>query len=98
VDSRWWLQMRKTIQNGELVVPNGSYFVLGDNRDESLDSRYWGFVPRQNVIGTPLVIYWSLRSSGPEPDGADGKLARLAYIVSHLYQDTRWSRTFRLIR
>ncbi len=100
VEPKWWLQMRKLVQNGELVVPPGSYFVLGDNRDESLDSRYWGFVPRENIIGRPLLIYWSFRSSDValESEGADGKLARLAYALTHLYQDTRWNRTFRLIR
>ena len=44
---------------GEIVVPADSYFVLGDNRDDSLDSRYWGFVPAANVIGKPVLIYWS---------------------------------------
>ena len=48
------------MEDGELIVPEGSYFVLGDNRDDSYDSRYWGFVPRENVVGRPLVIYWSM--------------------------------------
>ena len=47
------------VVNGEVVVPPGSYFAMGDNRDSSLDSRYWGFVPRENIIGKPLIIYWS---------------------------------------
>ena len=45
--------------NGEIVVPPDSYFAMGDNRDNSLDSRYWGFVPRENIIGKPLMIFWS---------------------------------------
>ena len=57
--------------NGEVVVPPDSYFAMGDNRDSSLDSRYWGFVPRENIIGKPLIIYWSYdtlhRPSG-QPD------------------------------
>src|SRR5262249_20331709 len=75
VNSTWWVQMHHTIQNGELVVPPNQYFVLGDNRDHSLDSRYWGFVPRENVIGRPLVIYWSMQQADSSFAGAaDGKL------------------------
>jgi len=92
--------LRNLVHGGELVVPSGQYFVLGDNRDESLDSRYWGFVPRQNVIGRPLLIYWSFR--GPEPytgpRDEDGKLTRLAYMITHLMQETRWNRAFRVVR
>ena len=51
--------LENNVQNGEVVVPPGHYFAMGDNRDSSLDSRYWGFVPRENIIGKPLIIYWS---------------------------------------
>jgi signal peptidase I len=99
VEARWWLQMRSLVQGGELLVPQGDYFVLGDNRDESLDSRYWGFVPRQNIIGRPLLIYWSFRDSEPgDRRGADDKLSRFAYALTHLWQQTRWQRTFRLVQ
>jgi signal peptidase I len=92
--------MRNDVKNGELIVPPDRYFVLGDNRDESLDSRYWGFVPRENVIGRPLVIYWSFeRDLGPDDDHEpDGKLNRLAGLFTRLYHDTRWNRTLRLVR
>ncbi|HET7184132.1 MAG TPA: signal peptidase I [Terriglobales bacterium] len=100
VEARWWLQLRNLVHGGELVVPAGQYFVLGDNRDESLDSRYWGFVPRQNIIGRPLVIYWSFRAPEPYsgPREEDGKLSRLAYMITHLMQETRWDRAFRVVR
>ena len=61
MEGKWWLQMRKLVEDGELIVPEGHYFVMGDNRDDSQDSRYWGFVPRENIIGRPLVIYWSVK-------------------------------------
>ena len=54
------------MENGEVVVPPGYYFAMGDNRDQSLDSRYWGFVPRENIIGKPLIIYWSYDASTEE--------------------------------
>lgn len=54
------------VLNGEVVVPEGSFFVLGDNRDDSLDSRYWGFVPRADVVGRPLFVYWSWDAKAKE--------------------------------
>ena len=100
LDAGWWLQMRKLVDDDALIVPEGHYFVLGDNRDESLDSRYWGFVPRENIIGRPLLIYWSVRSLDSEMPGSPSpgdKLYHFAYAVTHLFQITRWDRTFRLV-
>jgi signal peptidase I len=100
VEARWWLQLRTLVQGKELVVPPDQYFVLGDNRDESLDSRYWGFVPRGNIIGRPLLIYWSFRTPEPYsgPHDEDGKLTRLAYMLTHFLHETRWDRAFRVVR
>lgn len=103
VDSHWWLQMKRYMSHREIVVPPGRYFVLGDNRDQSLDSRYWGFVPRENIVGRPLVIYWSLRRPEAEAmaigsrDFGD-KLIHFTDNLFHLWNETRWDRTLRLIK
>ena len=100
LEGGWWLQMKKLVEDGELIIPEGNYFALGDNRDESLDSRYWGFVPRENIIGRPLLIYWSLRSLDEDMPGSSApgdKLYHFAYAASHLFQITRWDRTFRVV-
>ncbi|HEY1659405.1 MAG TPA: signal peptidase I [Candidatus Sulfotelmatobacter sp.] len=94
----WWVEMRKLVEDGQLIVPQGNYFVMGDNRDDSYDSRYWGFVPRANIIGRPLLIYWSVRESDPvTPASVGGKFAHFAYALTHIFQMTRWKRTLRLV-
>ncbi len=96
VNSSWWVEMHNVLHNGEIVVPPGHFFVLGDNRDESLDSRYWGFVPRENIIGRPFLIYWSVQRE--ETAASDDRLERLLYTLVHLPEDARWDRTFHLVR
>ena len=96
VNSSWWIEMHNVVHRGDIVVPPDKYFVLGDNRDESLDSRYWGFVPRENIIGRPFLIYWSVQR--PETVPTDGKLESLVYTLVHLPEDARWDRTFHLVR
>ena len=100
VNGAWWNEMKKLVDDNQLIVPEGNYFVMGDNRDDSLDSRYWGFVPKENIVGRPLVIYWSMRSGDP-PAGqltAGDKLYRFFYSMSHILQITRWDRTLRIVR
>ncbi len=101
VEPFWWSQLRSAVQHGELVVPSNQYFVMGDNRDDSSDSRYWGFVPRENIIGRPLLIYWSV-ANGEVPaaaaDAPDDKITNFAYAVTHILRETRWNRTFRLVQ
>jgi signal peptidase I len=96
VNSSWWIEMHNVVHQGDIVIPPDKYFVLGDNRDESLDSRYWGFVPRENIIGRPFLIYWSVQR--PETVPTDGKLESLVYTLVHLPEDARWDRTFHLVR
>jgi len=98
MEGKWWLQMRKLVEDGELIVPESHYFVMGDNRDDSQDSRYWGFVPQENIIGRPLVIYWSVQDWDRNPPSSlSGRLQHLAYAVTHIFQITRWNRTLRLV-
>src|SRR5215471_9458686 len=98
MEGSWWLQMRKLVEDGELIIPQGNYFVMGDNRDDSQDSRYWGFVPQENIIGRPLLIYWSVRDWDASPASTiAGRLHHLGYAVTHLFQITRWNRTLRLV-
>jgi signal peptidase I len=93
IDRRWRYQLQNYMNDGEVVVPPDQYFVLGDNRDQSLDSRYWGFVPRANIIGRPLVIYLSVRGTG----GSNDKLLSSG-PVAHWLHMARWDRMFHLVR
>ena len=102
VDSKWWIQMRKLIEDGNLIVPEGHYFVLGDNRDDSLDSRYWGFVPQENVVGRPLLIYWSVNRDNDDEDiestGRNANLRKFTNGFTRMFRDARWSRTMTVVR
>jgi len=89
--------LQNHVQNGDVVVPAGFYFAMGDNRDSSLDSRYWGFVPRDNIIGKPLVIYWSFNAPTDDLTAPGLDVRHLVDMVLHFPTKTRWERTFRLI-
>ena len=96
IDRRWRYELANYVSDGELVVPAEHYFVMGDNRENSLDSRYWGFVPRANIVGRPLVIYLSVK--GSEPGRASDKLIHSGPTLAHLLELARWDRVFRLVR
>ena len=97
IDQRGMVMLRDHVRDGELVVPEGQYFAMGDNRDNSADSRFWGFVPRQNIIGKPTVIWWSY--DAPTERLADGniRLDHLADLALNFFSKTRWRRTFLLL-
>jgi signal peptidase I len=86
-------KIARHVEGGEVVVPPGSLFVLGDNRDNSLDSRYWGFVPSSYVVGKPLVIYWSF--DAPTSDYLEWNMRHVEDVALHFFTKTRWERTLK---
>jgi signal peptidase I len=90
--------LRDHVVNGEIVVPPGNYFAMGDNRDNSSDSRYWGFVPRENIVGTPFFVWWSYDAPTSELASGNIDIGHIVDIVLHFFTKTRWNRTFRLVR
>ena len=100
VTPEWHLTLAQQIDNsGDLVVPPNSYFGMGDNRDVSYDSRYWGFIPRENVIGRPLFIYWSFETPANQylKTDAASRLAFMGKVVIHFFDETRWRRMLKVL-
>lgn len=87
--------LQKNVVNGELVVPEGNYFAMGDNRDNSLDSRYWGLVPRENITGKPVLIFWSYDAD--TKDLEEYSIHHFVDLAEHFFTKTRWDRTLKLI-
>ena len=88
--------MLQHVSGGEIVVPPDSYFAMGDNRDNSLDSRYWGFVPRENIIGKPLLIFWSY--DAPTADLVGYSANHFIDLAKNFFFKTRWERELKLVR
>jgi signal peptidase I len=91
----WAHDMRKYMHGDEIIVPAGRYFAMGDNRDRSLDSRYWGFVDRDAIMGRPFLIYWSVDAKSADYSGESTFWSRLSGVFEtlvHLPSRTRWGR------
>jgi signal peptidase I len=98
--SLWALDLPNHVVDGDLVVPPGAVFAMGDNRTQSLDGRFWGFVPRENIVGRPLFVYWSFLTPPDQINKTEiaDRLAFMGHILTHFISETRWSRTFHVIR
>jgi signal peptidase I len=96
----WRVDLPNHIQNGDLVVPPDRIFAMGDNRTESLDSRFWGFVPMENIMGRPMFVYWSFQTPADQEDKTSlgDRLSFMVHVVTHFFTGTRWSRTFHIVR
>jgi signal peptidase I len=96
----WEPELPMHIQGDDLVVPEGHFFAMGDNRDVSLDSRFWGFIPQENIIGRPMFIYWSFETPADQYRKTDvgDRIGFLAHVVLHFFDETRWRRTFRVVK
>lgn len=89
--------LQRHLVGKEVVVPDNAYFAMGDNRDQSLDSRYWGFVPRENIIGKPLIIYWSYDAPTERLQSSTPGWDHIQDLATNFFTKTRWKRTFNLI-
>jgi signal peptidase I len=97
-DDPYWYET--FVQEGEIILPAGQYFAMGDNRDNSADSRYWGFVPRDLIVGKGLIIYWSYETDSEEYRRTEvgDRVQQFTDLATNFFTKTRWSRTFKIIR
>ena len=99
--STWPIEFHANLDtHGDLVVPEGHYFAMGDNRENSFDSRYWGFVPEENFIGRPLFIYWSFDTPEDQYNRTawSDRIGFIFHVIIHFFDQTRWSRMFHPVR
>jgi signal peptidase I len=96
----WQVDMPGYVQGDDIVVPPDHLFGMGDHRGVSLDSRYWGFIPQENVIGRPMFIYWSFDTPGDQykKTSMGDRLGFLSHVVIHFFDLTRWRRTLQTVK
>jgi signal peptidase I len=88
---------RSRDQFGPLRVGEGQYFAMGDNRDHSRDSRYWGTVPRGMIKGRAFMVYWSFDHPPPSEQTTGARIGELTYVLRHFFDKTRWKRSFFIV-
>jgi signal peptidase I len=98
--SYWAVDLPNHIVDGDLVVPPDSVFAMGDNRTKSLDGRFWGFVPRENIVGRPMFVYWSFQTPADQINktGIGDRISFIGHVLIHIFDETRWSRTLHVVR
>ncbi|WP_263384639.1 signal peptidase I [Granulicella arctica] len=96
----WSVEEPSHIQGDDLVVPPGKVFAMGDNRTASLDGRYWGFVPRENILGRPLFLYWSFKTPADQMNKTSiaDRVTFTFHELIHIFDQTRWNRTMKVVR
>ena len=96
----WRAKLPAFIQGDDIVVPPNAYFGMGDHRNVSLDSRYWGFIPKANVIGRPMFIYWSFETADDQylKTSASDRVTFLGHVLIHFFDGTRWQRTLQVVK
>ena len=92
MQNEWRDEIFNYVHDGELVVPPDRYFAMGDNRDRSWDSRFWGFVDRDAIMGRPVLIYWSVVDDDDQARSANSWLLNILDTLLHLPSRTRWTR------
>jgi signal peptidase I len=96
----WRLTVGSHLVDGNVIVPPDGYFAMGDNRDVSYDSRYWGFIPRENIIGRPMFIYWSFETPANQYQKTDiiDRVKFVGTVIIRFIDMTRWRRMFTVVR
>src|SRR5580700_11172949 len=99
-NEKWAQELPSHIVGDDIVVPPDSYFAMGDNRDVSYDSRFWGFLPRKNFIGRPMFVYWSFETPTNQylEREVSQRIGFLAHVVIHFFDETRWRRTLKVVQ